>query len=122
LAAGQTPASVSNFLGQIDADAPETTPIRERLTEEADQLHRLATGAQERDRILALESMAEDINLTSRGRDDKERRLRTRSKRDSLAELAKASMSSAQPSDLSALQFGGTGPLQQHRAHWAPSR
>ena len=91
--AGQTPAPVSDFLGQIDADVPEATSIRERLTEEAEQLQRLATGAQERDRILAMKSMAEDINLPSRGRDDKERHLRNRSKRDILAELAKASMS-----------------------------
>ena len=74
--------SVSDFLGQIDPAVPETAPIRERLTEEAEQLHRLATGAQERDRMLAMKSMAEDINLTSRGRDDKERRTRNRSKRD----------------------------------------
>lgn len=32
--------------------------------------------------MLAMESMAEDINLQSRGRDDKERRMRNRSKRD----------------------------------------
>ena len=32
--------------------------------------------------MLAMKSMAEDINLTSRGRDDKERRTRNRSKRD----------------------------------------
>ena len=76
--------SVSDFLGQIDPDAPETAPIRERLTEEAEQLQRLATGAQERDRILAMKSMAEDITLTSRGRDDKERRMRNRSTRDFL--------------------------------------
>ena len=52
------------------------------LTEEAEQLARLAKGAQERDRYLAMKSMTEDINLTSRGRDDKERRMRNRSKRD----------------------------------------
>ena len=74
--------SVSDFLFGIDDSSPETAPIRERLTEEAEQLHRLATGAQERDRMLAMKSMAEDINLTSRGRDDKERRTRNRSKRD----------------------------------------
>jgi Ca-activated chloride channel homolog len=74
--------SVSDFLGQIDPGVPETAPLRERLTEEAEQLQRLATGAQERDRILAMKSMAEDINLTSRGRDDKERRMRNRNKRD----------------------------------------
>jgi Ca-activated chloride channel family protein len=74
--------SVSDFLGQIDPNVPETAPIRERLTEEAEQLHRLATGAQERDRMLAMKSMAEDINLQSRGRDDKERRTRSRNKRD----------------------------------------
>ena len=74
--------SVSDFLGQIDPDVPEAAPIRERLTEEAEQLDRLARGAQERDRMLATKSMAEDINLTSRGRDDKERRMRNRSKRD----------------------------------------
>ena len=60
----------------------ETAPIRERLTEAAEQLQRLATGAQERDRMLAMKSMAEDISLQSRGRDDKERRTRNRSKRD----------------------------------------
>jgi Ca-activated chloride channel homolog len=74
--------SVSDFLGRIDPAAPETAPIRERLTEEAEQLDRLAKGAQERDRMLAMKSMAEDINLTSRGRDDKERRMRNRNKRD----------------------------------------
>jgi len=74
--------SPSDLLGQIDPDVPETPPIRERLTEEAEQLHRLATGTQERDRILAMKSMAEDINLTSRGRDDKERRTWKRSRRD----------------------------------------
>ena len=74
--------SVSDFLVGIDPDAPETAPIRERLTEEAEQLDRLAKGAQERDRMLAMKSMAEDINLTSRGRDDKERRMRNRNKRD----------------------------------------
>jgi Ca-activated chloride channel homolog len=74
--------SVTDFLVGIDDSSPETAPIRERLTEEAEQLQRLATGAQERDRMLAMKSMAEDINLTSRGRDDKERRTRNRSKRD----------------------------------------
>ena len=74
--------SVSDFLVGIDDSSPETAPIRERLTEEAEQLQRLATGAQERDRMLAMKSMAEDINLQSRGRDDKERRMRNRSKRD----------------------------------------
>ena len=74
--------SVSDFLGQIDPTVPDTAPIRERLTEEAEQLQRLATGAQERDRMLAMKSMAEDISLQSRGRDDKERRMRNRSKRD----------------------------------------
>jgi Ca-activated chloride channel family protein len=74
--------SVSDFLVGIDDSSPETAPIRERLTEEAEQLHRLATGAQERDRMLAMKSMAEDISLQSRGRDDKERRTRGRSKRD----------------------------------------
>ena len=75
-------SSVSDFLAGIDASGPETAPIRERLTEEAQQLHRLAKGAQERDRYLAMKSMTEDINLQSRGRDDKERRTRSRSKRD----------------------------------------
>ncbi|MDP4805012.1 MAG: hypothetical protein NWR45_08675, partial [Candidatus Nanopelagicales bacterium] len=74
--------SVADFLGQIDPTVPENAPIRERLTEEAEQLDRLAKGAQERDRHLAMKSMAEDINLTSRGRDDKERRTRSRNKRD----------------------------------------
>ena len=74
--------SVADFLGQIDPSVPENAPIRERLTEEAEQLDRLAKGAQERDRHLAMKSMAEDINLTSRGRDDKERRTRSRNKRD----------------------------------------
>ena len=74
--------SVSDFLAGIDDSSPETAPIRERLIEEVEQLQRLATGAQERDRMLAMKSMAEDINLTSRGRDDKERRTRSRSKRD----------------------------------------
>ena len=74
--------SVADFLGQIDPTVPENAPIRERLTEEAEQLDRLAKGAQERDRHLAMKSMTEDINLTSRGRDDKERRTRSRNKRD----------------------------------------
>jgi Ca-activated chloride channel family protein len=74
--------SLSDFLVGIDDSLPEGSPIRERLTEEAQQLHRLAKGARERDRYLAMKSMAEDINLTSRGRDDKGRRMRNRSKRD----------------------------------------
>jgi len=74
--------SLSDFLVGIDDSLPEGSPIRERLTEEAEQLARLAKGAQERDRYLAMKSMTEDINLTSRGRDDKERRTRSRSKRD----------------------------------------
>jgi Ca-activated chloride channel family protein len=75
-------SSVSDFLAGIDDSGPETAPIRERLTEEAQQLARLAKGARERDRYLAMKSMTEDINLQSRGRDDKERRTRNRSKRD----------------------------------------
>jgi hypothetical protein len=74
--------SVSDFAGQIDPTIPEMAPLRERLTEEAEQLQRLAKGARERDRGLAMKSMAEDITLTGRGRDDKERRMRNRSKRD----------------------------------------
>ena len=74
--------SVSDFLVGIDDSSLKTEPIRDRLTEEAVQLQRLATGAQEHDRKLAMKSMAEDINLQSRGRDDKERRMRNRSKRD----------------------------------------
>lgn len=74
--------SVSDFLAGIDDSSLETAPIRERLVEEVEQLQRLATGAQERDRMLAMKSMAEDINLQGRGRDDKERRMRNRSKRD----------------------------------------
>ena len=74
--------SVSDFLGQIDPSSSESVPIRERLSEEAEQLPRLATGVQERDRFLAMKSLAEDINLTSRGRVDKERCTRNRSKRD----------------------------------------
>lgn len=70
------------MLGPIDPTTPETTPICEWLTEEAEQLHRLANGVQKRDQILAMKSRAEDINLTSRGCDDKERRMRNRSKRD----------------------------------------
>ena len=34
----------------------ETAPIRERLTEEAEQLQRLSTGAQQRDRMLAVKA------------------------------------------------------------------
>ena len=49
---------MADFLGQVDPDTPETAPIRERVTEEAEQLHRLATGAQEWDRILDMKSMA----------------------------------------------------------------
>ena len=74
--------SVSEFLDQISPAVPGAAPVRERLTEEAEQLQRLATGAQERERMLAMKSMAEDISLQSRGRDDKERRTRNRSKRD----------------------------------------
>jgi hypothetical protein len=72
--------SVSDFLVGIDDSIPEAVPIHDRLTGEAEQLHRLAAGAQERDRIPAVTSMAKDINLTSRGRDDKERPTRNRSK------------------------------------------
>ena len=74
--------SLADFLVGIDDSLPEGSPIRERLTEEAEQLARLARGAQERDRYLAMKSMTEDINLTSRGRDDKERRTRSRNKRE----------------------------------------
>ena len=74
--------SLSDFLVGIDDSLPEGSSIRERLTEEAEQLARLAKGAQERDRYLAMKSMTEDINLQSRGRDDKERRTRSRNKRD----------------------------------------
>lgn len=73
---------MSDFLVGIDDSSPETAPIREGLTQEAEPLQRLAKGAQERDRCLAMKSMAGDINLTSRGRDDKERRTRNRSKRE----------------------------------------
>ena len=73
---------MSDFLAGIDDSSPETAPIRERLAEEVDQLDKLALGAQEQDRYLTMKSMAEDINLQSRGRDDKERRMRNRSKRD----------------------------------------
>lgn len=74
--------SVSDFRFGIDDSSPETAPIRERLTEEAEQLQRLVTDDQERDRILAMKSMAEDTNLQSRGCDDKERRTGNRRKRD----------------------------------------
>lgn len=73
---------MSDFLRQIDPSVPETAPIRERLTEEAEQLQRLAKEAQERDRMRAMKSVAEDINLTARGRDDRERRTRPWSDRD----------------------------------------
>ncbi len=80
--ASRTIRLIQEYSGRIDPIVPGTASIRERLTEEAEQLQRLAKGARERDRGLAKKSMAEDINLTSRGRDDKERRMRNRSKRD----------------------------------------
>jgi len=74
--------SVTDFLGQIDPDAPETAPIRERLAEEVEQLDKLALGAQEQEAHVTNKSLTEDFMLMSRGRDDKERRMRNRSKRD----------------------------------------
>jgi len=74
--------SVADFLSGIDESQPDAASIREPLTEEVEQLDRLAKGARERDRHLAMKSMTEDITSTARGRDDKERRMRSRSQRD----------------------------------------
>ncbi len=74
--------SVSDFLAGIDDSSPETAPIRERLAEEVEQLDKLALGAQEQEAHVTNKSLTEDYMLMSRGRDDKERRTRNRSKRD----------------------------------------
>jgi Ca-activated chloride channel family protein len=74
--------SVSDFLAGIDDVSPDTAPIRERLAEEVEQLDKLALGAQEQEAHVTNKSLTEDFMLMSRGRDDKERRMRNRSKRD----------------------------------------
>ena len=74
--------SVSDFLAGIDDASPETAPIRERIAEEVEQLDKLALGAQEQEAHVTNKSLTEDFMLMSRGRDDKERRMRNRGKRD----------------------------------------
>ena len=51
------------------------------MAEEVEQLDKLALGAQEQEAHVTNKSLTEDFMLMSRGRDDKERRMRNRSKR-----------------------------------------
>lgn len=67
--------------GVTDA-TPDGTSLRDRLREERDQLEKLARGAHEMPAGLATKSLVEDYSMTARGRNDQNRRHRTRTKSD----------------------------------------
>jgi hypothetical protein len=66
----------------IDDTMPNAAELRSRLAEEERQLDKLARSARERDAMTSRKSFLEDINMESRGRNDQNRRERSRGKRE----------------------------------------
>jgi hypothetical protein len=66
----------------IDDSMPNAAELRSRLAEEERQLDKLARSARERDAMTSRKSFQEDINMESRGRNDQNRRERSRNKRE----------------------------------------
>jgi hypothetical protein len=68
-------------LDDLPENAPESAPMIARLTEEAEYLQTQARGAREQEAFLARKSLMEDVQMSSTGRSNVERRQRNRSKR-----------------------------------------
>lgn len=66
----------------IPDDAPNSAALRGRIEEEAEQVQRLARGAEHMPAPMASKSFVEDWSMNSRGRNDAVRRNRARSKRE----------------------------------------
>ena len=66
----------------IPDSAADAVELRSRLSEEREQLDKLARGAREQDAFRSRKSFMEDVAMESRGRNDQVRRTRTRSKRE----------------------------------------
>jgi Ca-activated chloride channel family protein len=60
---------------------PEAAPMIARLTEEAEYLQTQARGAREQEAFVARKSLMEDVQMSSTGRSNADRRERNRSKR-----------------------------------------
>jgi len=69
-------------MASIDDSVPGADALRTRLTEERQQLAKLARGAREQAAPLMAKSFMEDVAMESRGRNDQARRNRSRNKRD----------------------------------------
>ena len=75
----QQSTRLRDWLGALDETAPED--VRQRITEEADQADKLADGARNLGADLMRKSLMEDLNMESQGRNNAQRRERSRNKR-----------------------------------------
>jgi hypothetical protein len=66
----------------INSEHPEGVAVAERLREEIEQLDKLERGSREMAAEVAGKSLMEDAMLQMRGIDDREKRQRSRTKRD----------------------------------------
>ena len=78
----QEAGKLRRAMSGIDDTFPNAAELRARLAEEERQLDKLARSARERDAMTSRKSFQEDINMESRGRNDQNRRERSRNKRE----------------------------------------